>query len=203
MDPQALLVFAIGYLLGSIPFGLILTRLFGKGDLRAIGSGNIGATNVLRTGSKGLAAATLILDALKGTVAVLVAHHHFPGFEHLAAAGALIGHLYPVWLKFMGGKGVATFLGILIFLLPIAAAVYAAVWVLLLLTIRISSVAGMAAAISAPVTAAVLGREQFSSAPALFPMLLGFALLVVWKHRTNIARLRAGTEPRIGKGKGD
>jgi glycerol-3-phosphate acyltransferase PlsY len=119
------------------------------------------------------------------------------GQEHLAAAGALIGHLYPVWLRFRGGKGVATFLGVLIPLLPVAAAVFAAVWLLVLLAIRISSVAGISAAISAPVTAAAIGSET------LFPMLLGFALLVVWKHRTNILRLKAGTEPRIGKGKGD
>lgn len=202
MNPEAVLVFAIGYALGSIPFGLLLTRLFGKGDLRSIGSGNIGATNVLRTGSKGLAAATLLLDALKGTAAVLTARACCEGYDHVAAAGALIGHLYPVWLKFKGGKGVATFLGVLIPLLPIAAAIYAAVWILLLLTIRISSVAGMAAALSAPVTAALL-RDRFPDQPTLFPMLLGFALLIVWMHRGNIARLKAGTEPRIGKDKGD
>ena len=197
MDLDALLIFATGYLLGSIPFGLILTRITGQGDLRAIGSGNIGATNVLRTGSKALAAATLLLDVLKGTTAVLLARYFWEGSEHLAAAGAIIGHLYPVWLRFRGGKGVATFLGILIPLLPTAAAIYAMVWILLLLTIRISSVAGMAAALSAPISAALLGVEH------LFPMLLGFALLVVWKHQTNILRLKAGTEPRIGKGKGD
>jgi acyl phosphate:glycerol-3-phosphate acyltransferase len=197
MNPEALLIFLIGYLLGSVPFGLVLTRLTGQGDLRAIGSGNIGATNVLRTGSKVLAGATLLLDVLKGTAAVLIARYWWGGDEPLAAAGALIGHLYPVWLRFRGGKGVATFLGVLIPLLPIAAAVFAAVWILLLLAIRISSVAGMSAAISAPITAAVAGSE------ALFPMLLGFALLIVWKHRANILRLKAGTEPRIGKRKGD
>jgi glycerol-3-phosphate acyltransferase PlsY len=117
----------------------------------------------------------------------------FPGTESFAAAGALIGHLYPLWLRFKGGKGVATLLGILIALLPFAAAVYALVWVGLLLTVRISSVAGMAAAISAPLSAAILGADQY------FPMLLGFALLVLWKHRANIVRLKAGTEPRIGK----
>jgi acyl phosphate:glycerol-3-phosphate acyltransferase len=194
MTPEPFLVLAIGYLLGSIPFGLLLTRLAGKGDIRAIGSGNIGATNVLRTGSKPLAAATLLLDMLKGTAAVLIGRALYPGLEHVAAAGALIGHLYPLWLKFRGGKGVATLLGVLIPLLPIAAAVYAAVWILLLLTIRISSVAGIAAAVSAPITAALLGEIS------LFPMLLGFALLVVWQHRMNIARLKAGTEPRIGRG---
>jgi glycerol-3-phosphate acyltransferase PlsY len=189
-----ILALALGYLFGSIPFGLILTRLGGKGDLREVGSGNIGATNVLRTGSKGLAALTLILDCLKATAAVLVARLLFgEDVQTFAATGAVLGHLYPVWLKFRGGKGVATFLGVLIPLLPIAAAVYAVVWLTLLLTIRISSVAGMAAAASAPLTAAILGNEP------LFPMLLGFALLIVWKHRENILRLKAGTEPRIGR----
>ncbi len=187
-----LFALAVGYLLGSIPFGLVLTRLGGKGDVRQIGSGNIGATNVLRTGSKLLAALTLILDCLKATAAILIAQR-FLGEDTapFAAAGALIGHLYPVWLKFRGGKGVATMLGILIPLLPIAAAVYAAVWILLLLTVRISSVAGMIAVISAPVMAIALHS-------AYFTMLLGFALLVLWKHRENILRLRKGTEPRIG-----
>lgn len=187
---------ALGYLFGSIPFGLVLARFGGKGDIRAIGSGSIGATNVLRTGSKALAALTAILDCLKGTAAILLAQSLW-GFEigPFAAGGAMVGHLYPVWLGFRGGKGVATLFGILIALLWPAAAVYAAVWILLLLTIRISSVAGMAAAVSAPITAAVLGKGLY------FPMLLGFALLVLWKHRENIRRLRAGTEPRIGKGR--
>jgi len=195
-DADLLAALAIGYLLGSIPFGLVLTRLAGKGDVRDIGSGNIGATNVLRTGSKGLAAATLILDMLKGAAAVWIAQNYFQheaGADQYAAAGAIIGHLYPIWLKFRGGKGVATFLGILTVLMPTAALVYAFVWIGLLLLIRISSVAGIAAAVSAPISAALLG------ASALFPMLLGFALLVVWKHRANLARLKAGTEPRVGK----
>ena len=194
MTPELLYAWLLGYLFGSIPFGLILTRLAGKGDVREVGSGNIGATNVLRAGGKGLAAATLLLDCLKATAAILLAGRLWPGSESFAAAGAMIGHLYPVWLKFKGGKGVATFLGVLIPLLPIAAAVYALVWLGLLLTVRISSVAGIAAALSAPITAAVLGNNLFS-------MLLGFALLVVWKHRANIHRLKAGTEPAIGKGK--
>ena len=193
MRSELLLALALGYLLGSIPFGLVLTRLAGKGDVRDIGSGNIGATNVLRTGSKPLAAATLILDCLKATAAILLARQFWPGTENFAAAGALIGHLYPVWLRFKGGKGVATLLGVLIPLLPIGAVIYAVVWIGLLLIVRISSVAGMIAALSAPVSAAILG-DQF-----LFPMLLAFALLVVWKHKTNIARLRAGTEPKVGK----
>ena len=189
------LAFFGGYLLGSIPFGLLFAWAAGAGDVRKIGSGNIGATNVLRAGGMGLAAATLVLDCLKATAAILLAGRLWPGSESFAAAGALIGHLYPVWLKFKGGKGVATLLGVLIPLLPIAAVVYAVVWLALLLVVRISSVAGMAATASAPVTAAVLGEEYY------FPMLLGFALLVIWKHRTNILRLRAGTEPRIGKGR--
>src|SRR6185369_13187037 len=176
MTREMLLALVLGYLLGSIPFGLIVTRLGGKGDIRKVGSGNIGATNVLRTGSKALAVLTLVLDCLKGTAAVLLAHRLFSTAlddlpDRYAAAGALIGHLYPVWLKFRGGKGVATFLGILIPLLPPAAIVYAVVWIGLLLTIRISSVAGMTAALSAPITAALLHSS-------LFPMLLGFALLI-------------------------
>lgn len=201
MTREMLLAIALGYMLGSIPFGLLLTRLAGKGDIRNIGSGNIGATNVLRTGSKVLAALTLVLDCLKATAAILLAHALFEQGEltfglisRAAAAGAFVGHLYPVWLKFRGGKGAATFLGILIPLLPIAAIIYAAVWILLLLTFRISSVAGMTAAISAPVVAFVVRSS-------LFPMLLGFAVLVLWKHRENIARLIRGTEPRImGRG---
>lgn len=193
MTSELLLALALGYFLGSIPFGLVLTRLAGKGDVRDIGSGNIGATNVLRTGSKPLAAATLILDCLKATAAILLARQLWPGTENFAAAGALIGHLYPVWLRFKGGKGVATLLGVLIPLLPVGAAIYAAVWVGLLLVLRISSVAGMAAAASAPISAAILGEQL------LFPMFLGFALLVIWKHKANIARLRAGTEPKVGK----
>ena len=193
MRTELLLALALGYLLGSIPFGLVLTRLAGKGDVRDIGSGNIGATNVLRTGSKFLAALTLILDCLKATAAILIAGRLWPGTENFAAAGALVGHLYPVWLKFKGGKGVATLLGILIPLLPVGAAIYAAVWIGLLLLVRLSSVAGMVAALSAPVSAAILGEQL------LLPMLLAFALLVVWKHKANIARLKAGTEPKIGK----
>lgn len=193
MDGSTLLALAVGYLLGSIPFGLLLTRLAGKGDIREIGSGNIGATNVLRTGSKGLAAATLVLDAVKGAAAVLIARQFWPDAVNFAAAGALIGHLYPAWLRFKGGKGVATMLGILVPLFWQAAAVYVVLWIGLLLILRISSLAGMTAAASAPVTAAVLGEE------ALFPMLLGFALLVIWKHRENIRRLARGEEPRVGK----
>jgi glycerol-3-phosphate acyltransferase PlsY len=191
MTREMLFSLALGYLLGSIPFGLLLTRLGGKGDLRKIGSGNIGATNVLRTGSKWLAALTLVLDCLKATVAIIVAQLLF-GQETgaVAAVGAVVGHLYPVWLRFRGGKGAATLLGVLLALLWPAALVYAAVWVFLLLTIRISSVAGMTAAVSAPIVA--LGLRS-----SYFPMLLGFAVLVLWKHRENILRLRNGTEARV------
>ncbi|HET9810580.1 MAG TPA: glycerol-3-phosphate 1-O-acyltransferase PlsY [Sphingomicrobium sp.] len=195
MTIQLLVAFALGYLLGSIPFGVVLIRLAGRGDVRKVGSGNIGATNVLRAGGKGLAAATLVLDALKGAAAVLLARHFWPGSEAFAAAGALIGHLYPVWLRFRGGKGVATFLGLLIPLFPLGALVYAIVWLAALAASRISSVAGILAAVSAPVTAAIFGGDR------LFPMLLGFALLVVWRHHENIARLRAGAEPRVGSAK--
>ena len=193
MDASTILALVTGYLLGSIPFGLLLTRLAGKGDIRDIGSGNIGATNVLRTGSKGLAAATLLLDALKGAAAVLVAQRLWPDAANFAAVGALVGHLYPAWLGFKGGKGVATLLGILVPLFWQAALVYALVWIGLLIILRISSVAGMSAAASAPVTAAVLGETT------LFPMLTGFALLVIWKHRENIRRLSRGEEPRVGR----
>ena len=193
MYGTTILALAIGYLLGSIPFGLLLTRLAGKGDIRDIGSGNIGATNVLRTGSKWLAATTLVLDALKGAAAVLLAQCCLPDAVNFAAAGALVGHLYPIWLRFKGGKGVATMLGILVPLFWQAAAVYAVIWLGLLLVLRISSVAGMVAAASAPVTAAVLGKAD------MFPMLLGFALLVIWKHRENIRRLSRGEEPRVGR----
>ncbi|MBJ6122486.1 glycerol-3-phosphate 1-O-acyltransferase PlsY [Sphingomonas mollis] len=183
----------IGYLLGSIPFGVILTRVAGAGDLRQIGSGNIGATNVLRTGRKGLAAATLLLDMLKGLAAVLIVERLFPGEGVLAAAGAFIGHCYPVWLRFRGGKGVATLMGIVVGLHWPIGVVYAVVWLSLLAGLRISAVAGMAAAISAPVAAALWGRFD------LVMLLLALGLLVIWKHGDNIERLLAGTEPRIGR----
>ena len=191
MAPLAAL--AIGYLLGSIPFGVILTRLAGAGDLRAIGSGNIGATNVLRTGRKGLAAATLLLDAAKGWAAVMLVARLLPGQEPLAAATAFLGHCYPLWLRFRGGKGVATLLGIVLALLPWAALVYAIVWLGLLALLRFSSLAGMAAAVCAPVCAGVLGRFD------LVPLLLALAALVLWKHRGNLERLLDGTEPRVGQ----
>ena len=181
-----------GYLLGSIPFGVILTRVAGAGDLRQIGSGNIGATNVLRTGRKGLAAATLLLDLLKGMAAVLVAEALSPGNGVLAAVGAFIGHCYPVWLRFRGGKGVATLMGVALGLSWPVGLVYALVWLGLLAGLRISSLAGMAAAVSAPVTAALVDRFDI-----VLP-LLAFALIVLWKHGENIERLLEGSEPRIG-----
>jgi len=189
--PVAALV--LGYLLGSIPFGVILTRAGGAGDLRAIGSGNIGATNVLRTGRKGLAAATLLLDLLKGAAAVLVVAWLFPGEQMLAAAAAFLGHCFPVWLRFRGGKGVATLMGIVVALHWPLGLVYAAVWLGLLAGVRVSSLAGMVAAASAPVAAALMGRFD------LVLLLLALALIVLWKHGENIDRLFAGTEPRIGR----
>lgn len=197
MEPQLatiapMLAIALGYLLGSIPFGVILTSLAGAGDLRQIGSGNIGATNVLRTGRKGLAAATLLLDLLKGAAAVWIAEALWPGLGMLAAAGAFIGHCYPVWLKFNGGKGVATLMGVVLALHWPSGIVFAVVWLGLLATLRISSLAGMAAAISAPVSAAVMDRFD------LVMLLVVLALIVLWKHRENIERLLAGTEPRVG-----
>lgn len=190
-----LLSLLLGYLLGSIPFGILLTRLAGAGDLRSIGSGNIGATNVLRTGRKGLAALTLILDGVKGAVAVLLAQPLFGGAGELAALGAMLGHLYPAWLGFRGGKGVATFFGVMAALHWPSALVYAALWIGTLLVLRFSSVAGMTAAVAAPVAAALLGRFD------LVILYLAFAVLVLWKHRENIGRLLAGTEPRIGRPK--
>jgi acyl phosphate:glycerol-3-phosphate acyltransferase len=182
----------LGYLLGSVPFGLLLTRLAGGGDLRDIGSGNIGATNVLRTGRKGLAALTLLLDLFKGFVAVWLAAQYLPGNEALAAAGAFFGHLYPVWLNFKGGKGVATYAGIMFGLFWQGGVVYAVAWLGALLIFRISSVGGLVAAIAAPVAAAYFGRYE------LVAMLTACSLLVFWKHRENIERLLTGTEPRIG-----
>jgi acyl phosphate:glycerol-3-phosphate acyltransferase len=193
------LLIAAGYLLGSIPFGVILTRLFGAGDLRQIGSGNIGATNVLRTGRKGLAAATLILDGAKGAVAVLLARHFVPELgEHaamIAGAAAMIGHCYPVWLKFRGGKGVATLLGLAFALGWPIGLIFAIVWLAAVLLLRISSLGGMLGAVSAPIAALALGHPIYAIG------LAGLAVIVLWRHRENIARLRAGTEPRIGRSK--
>lgn len=195
MTAEFLIALGIGYLLGSLPFGVLLTRLAGRGDVRAVGSGNIGATNVMRAGGKGLGALTLLLDALKGAAAVWVVRALMPelfGVGNAAAAGALIGHLYPVWLKFRGGKGVATLFGILVALIPAGAVIFAGVWLALLMFVRISSVAGIGAAASAPLSAFVFSDD------IRIPLFAAFAGLVIWQHRANIARLRAGTEPRIG-----
>ena len=186
----------LGYLLGSIPFGLLLTKASGGGDIRNIGSGNIGATNVLRTGRKGLAALTLLLDLLKGFFAVFIATHYLPGGAAFAAAGAFFGHLYPMWLGFKGGKGVATYAGIMFGLFWQGGVVYAIAWIGALLIFRISSLAGLLAALCAPVAAAYFGRYD------LVALLVACTLIVFWKHRTNIENLLDGTEPRIGKSKG-
>ncbi|MGJ8570350.1 MAG: glycerol-3-phosphate 1-O-acyltransferase PlsY [Hoeflea sp.] len=182
-----------GYLCGSIPFGLILTRMAGLGDVRSIGSGNIGATNVLRTGNKKLAAATLLADALKGTVAV-VAAREFIGMEAalIAGLGAFLGHLYPVWLKFKGGKGVATYLGVLLGLAPLIVLVFAAIWLGMAKLFRYSSLAALAAALVVPIALYFNGRPEVAS---LFVVL---SLITILKHHQNIRRLLAGTESRIG-----
>jgi len=197
------IVLVAGYLLGSIPFGLILTRAFGAGDLRQIGSGNIGATNVLRTGRKGLAAATLLLDAAKGATAVCVARWWFglPELTALAGLAALVGHCFPVWLGFRGGKGVATMLGVSFALDWRIGLASALVWLAMARLTKISSLGGMSSAVAAPVAALLLSRlghpDYLAYAAALAPM----AGIVLWRHSENIARLRAGTEPRVGSGR--
>lgn len=190
-----IIALVVGYGLGSIPFGLLLTKAAGGGDIRAIGSGNIGATNVLRTGRKGLAALTLLLDLLKGFAAVWIAGHYLPGTELAAAAGAFFGHLYPVWLKFKGGKGVATYAGIMFGLFWQGGVVYAITWIGALLIFRISSVGGLLAALMAPIAAAYFERYD------LVPLLCACTLIIFWKHHANISNLISGTEPRIGKSK--
>lgn len=187
-----MLALLLGYALGSIPFGLLLTRAFGAGDLRSIGSGNIGATNVLRTGRKGLAGATLILDLCKGLLAVLLAWRWFPDAVGFAALGAFLGHCFPVWLKFRGGKGVATLMGVSLGLAWPIGVTYALTWLVMLAVTRISSLAGMAAAIAAPIAALLTGHMEFALVLAVM------AAVVVFLHRANIARLRAGTEPKVG-----
>lgn len=199
--PYYLGALAFGYLLGSIPFGLILTRLAGLGDVRAIGSGNIGATNVLRTGRKDIAAATLALDAGKGLAAVLLAAMFGPATAALAGIGALVGHCYPVWLRFRGGKGVATFLGVLIGLSWPHALLFAALWLAVALVFRFSSLAALIASIGV-VAAAFFLRGGPLGSVALGEVFAIMVALIVFKHRANIARLLNGTESRIGsKGK--
>ena len=185
--------FAFGYLLGSIPFGLLLTRAAGGPDVRSIGSGNIGATNVLRTGRKGLAAATLVCDMLKGTAAVLLVAHYAGSEAALAAGlGAFLGHLFPVWLKFKGGKGVATYIGVLAGLTWPAALVFCAIWLIVAAVSRYSSLAALIASALTPATLWLLGQPNIA---ALF---LALSLLLWFMHRANIARLLDGSEGRIG-----
>jgi acyl phosphate:glycerol-3-phosphate acyltransferase len=188
--------FLFGYLLGSIPFGLILTRLAGTQDLRTIGSGNIGATNVLRTGRKGLAAATLLGDMLKGTVAALLAKQYGgQDLAVLAALGAFLGHLFPVWLKFKGGKGVATYIGLLLALAWPTAIVFCLVWLAVAALTRYSSLAALTASVVAPV---FLWYERYLQEAQVF-LLLSVLLWIM--HRANIARLIGGTEGKIGGSK--
>jgi acyl phosphate:glycerol-3-phosphate acyltransferase len=196
MGPEAFLpvAFIIGYLLGSIPFGLILTRLAGTQDLRSIGSGNIGATNVLRTGNKGLAAATLVGDMLKGTVAVIIAGSLWgPNAAMLAGLGAFLGHLFPIWLQFRGGKGVATYIGVLLGLFWPAAAMFGAIWIATAFTSRYSSLSALVASFVTPIFLWFFGH------PALASLFAVLTLLLFWTHRENIKRLQTGTEGKIGQ----
>ncbi len=192
--PSTLLIVAIlGYLLGAVPFGIVITHALGLGDLRSIGSGNIGATNVLRTGNKGAAAATLILDAAKGGVAVLIARAvAAEDAAQLAGLCAFLGHLFPVWLGFKGGKGVATFLGLLIALAPPVGLSCCAVWAVTAALTRISSLAALASAALATLWVLVFNEGQM-----LFLVMI-LTLLIYLKHAANIARIKAGTEPKIG-----
>jgi glycerol-3-phosphate acyltransferase PlsY len=192
----------LGYLLGSIPFGLVVTRMGGAQDPRTLGSGNIGATNVLRTGRKELAVLTLLLDAAKGAVAVLIAGYIWPDptppsiHAIVAGAFAFLGHVYPVWLRFRGGKGVATLLGIALALSWPCGLAFALVWLIAFAVTRHSSVGGMTAAIVTPVTAAIINRSDLTL------VFLLLTLVVLWKHRANVERLLDGTEPRFGSGGG-
>ena len=184
----------LGYLIGSVPFGLLLTRLAGLGDIRKIGSHNIGATNVLRTGSKPLAATTLALDVLKGTAPVLLAAHWFGATPALAAGlGAFLGHLYPLWLKFKGGKGVATYIGVLLGLAWPVALVFCAVWLLVAVITRYSSLSALIASAAAPVALYLTGAE---AAAILALVITG---LLLFRHRENISRLMSGAESKIGE----
>lgn len=187
-----ILALVFGYICGSVPFGLLLTRAAGLGDVRSIGSGNIGATNVLRTGNKGLAAATLLLDALKGTAAVLIAAAYDPMLALPTGFGAFVGHLYPVWLGFKGGKGVATYLGVLIAIAWKAALVFAAVWLAIAFATRYSSLAALVASV---ITVIALYFVSSAFAAGVFAVM---TLIIFWKHKKNIERLLAGTEPKIG-----
>lgn len=188
------IVLLFGYLLGSIPFGLVLTKMAGLGDLRSIGSGNIGATNVLRTGNKKLAATTLLLDALKATAAALIAH---AVFGHNAALfggfAAFIGHLFPVWLGFKGGKGVATYIGTLLGVAPLMVLVFAVAWLSVAFITRYSSLSALVATLVIPVVLWILGVEEAAVVTAVM------TVITYWRHKQNIERLIAGTESKIGK----
>ncbi|MEM8787696.1 MAG: glycerol-3-phosphate 1-O-acyltransferase PlsY [Pseudomonadota bacterium] len=186
-----ILALLLGYLLGSIPFGIVIARAFGLGDLRKIGSGNIGATNVLRTGHKGAALGTLLLDSGKGAIAVLIVGIFAPAAAPWAGLAAFVGHVYPVWLGFRGGKGVATFLGTMLAMAPLAMVLACATWLAVAVAGRISSRAALAAASLAPVWVALTGAW-----PAFLPV-IAMSALVWWTHRENIARLRNGTESQI------
>jgi glycerol-3-phosphate acyltransferase PlsY len=188
-----LLLCVLAYFLGSIPFGLLLTRTAGLGDIRAIGSGNIGATNVLRTGNKGLAAATLVLDGFKGTLAVLIGRHFVHPAPLCMGFAVFLGHLFPVWLKFKGGKGVATGLGVLLGEAFPVGLIACLTWLAVAFLRRYSSVAALAAFAIAPLAALAFGKFHLAVLAVLI------AMLVYWKHGANIGRLRAGTEPRIGR----
>ena len=193
-SPATLLLWAaLGYLLGSVPFGVLITRAAGLGDVRAIGSGNIGATNVLRTGSKGAALATLLLDGGKGALAVLLARA-LAGEDagQVAGLASFVGHCFPVWLGFRGGKGVATFLGLLLALAWPVGVAACLLWLGTAALFRFSSLAALVAAGSSPLVALLLGRGEVAALALLL------ALLLAWRHRANIDRLRRGTEPRIG-----
>ena len=192
---EQFLAAALGFLLGSIPFGLLLTRSAGLGDIRNIGSGSIGATNVLRTGNKGLAAATVLLDAAKGAVPVLVAAHVWPGTEGWAAVAAVAGHCFTPWLKFKGGKGFATAAGVLLALAWPAMLACAAIWAATLAVSRISSVSSMTTVVAAPLVAWGLGYPQ------VIAPLIAIAAIVLVQHRANIGRLLRGEEPKVGSGK--
>jgi glycerol-3-phosphate acyltransferase PlsY len=189
---------ALGYLLGSIPFGLLLTSAAGLGDVRAIGSGNIGATNVLRTGHKGLAALTLVLDGLKGTAAVLIGHElgALGGVailaSYMAGLGAFLGHVFPVWLNFRGGKGVATYIGVLLGVSWPLGLTFIAIWIAVAVLTRYSSLSALVAAVEVPIGALATG----DGATAILAAIL--TALLLYKHRTNIRRLAAGEEPKIG-----
>ena len=196
MDTNLIYAVVLGYLCGSVPFGLLLTRAAGLGDIRSIGSGNIGATNVLRTGNRWLAAATLILDAAKAALPVLVARYYWgENAAMIAGIAAFVGHCFPVWLNFKGGKGVAVMIGSLLALSWPVGLIFCAVWLVIALAQKMSSLAALTAAATAPIFAFVINNEWLAGTAAVM------ALLLFFQHRANIARLMAGTEPKIGSEK--